>query len=99
MSVELSLDLAARARAIRLAAFDVDGVLTDGRLLLGPNGEEFKQFHVRDGYGLVMLREAGIILAIITGRSAPVVAQRMAELGIRHVYQGCKDKLAAVNEL
>jgi 3-deoxy-D-manno-octulosonate 8-phosphate phosphatase (KDO 8-P phosphatase) len=89
----------ARAARVRCAAFDVDGVLTDGRLLLGPTGEEFKVFHVRDGQGLVMLREHGIHLAIITGRASPVVALRMAELGIRHVHQGCRDKLAIFTEL
>lgn len=92
-------DCLARARAVRLAAFDVDGVLTDGGLVLGPAGEEFKRFHVRDGQGLVMLREAGFALAVITGRDSPVVAHRMAELGVHHVYQGRRDKLAALAEL
>jgi 3-deoxy-D-manno-octulosonate 8-phosphate phosphatase (KDO 8-P phosphatase) len=96
---QLSVDCLVRARAIRLAAFDVDGVLTDGGLLLGPAGEEFKRFHVRDGQGLVMLREAGFVLAVITGRDSPVVAHRMAELGVRHVFQGQRDKLAALAEL
>jgi 3-deoxy-D-manno-octulosonate 8-phosphate phosphatase (KDO 8-P phosphatase) len=95
----LPTELRARVSAIKLAAFDVDGVLTDGRLLLGPTGEEFKQFHVRDGHGLVMLREAGFKLAVISGRAAPVVARRMTELGVHHVYQGCKDKLAALHDL
>lgn len=88
--------LAARAAAIRLAAFDVDGVLTDGRIILGPGGDEYKAFHVRDGQGLVSLREAGIELAIITGRRSPVVERRMAELGIVHVHQGVGDKRACL---
>lgn len=91
--------LVAKAAAIRLAVFDVDGVLTDGCLVLGPDGEEFKNFHVRDGQGLVMLRDNGVELGIITGRRSAVVEARMAELGIRHVFQGQKNKLEALNEL
>ncbi len=87
------------AAGIRLAAFDVDGVLTNGQLFLGPQGEEYKVFNVRDGQGLVMLRESGMAIAIITGRRSPVVAARMAELGIEYVYQGQHDKLAALAEL
>lgn len=87
------------AANVRLAIFDVDGVLTNGQLLLGPQGEELKQFHVRDGHGLVMLRESGVTLAVITGRKSPVVAARMAELGIHFVYQGQRDKLQAFDAL
>jgi 3-deoxy-D-manno-octulosonate 8-phosphate phosphatase (KDO 8-P phosphatase) len=87
------------AAGIRLAIFDVDGVLTDGRLILGPEGEEFKSFHVRDGHGLVMLRDSGVALAIISGRESPAVARRMRELGVEHVYQGCRDKLAVLSSL
>ena len=89
----------ARAADIRLAVFDVDGVLTDGGLVLGPEGEEYKVFHVRDGLGLVMLREAGLKVAVISARSAPVVAERMAALGIEHICQGRHDKRAALLEL
>lgn len=99
MSGPFPRDIVERARRVRLAAFDVDGVLTDGRLLLGPRGEELKCFHARDGQGLVMLREAGFEIAILTGRSSPVVADRMAELGIHYVHQGCKDKLAVLDAL
>ena len=88
-----------RAAGIRLAVFDVDGVLTDGGLVLGPEGEEYKVFHVRDGLGLVMLREAGLKVAVISARSAPVVAERMAALGIEHVAQGRDDKRVALLEL
>lgn len=91
--------LAARAAAVRLAAFDVDGVLTDGRIVLGPQGEEYKAFDVRDGHGLVELRRAGIEVAIITGRSSTVVSARMAELGIPHVAQGVADKRAELERL
>lgn len=93
------LDLERIAREIRIAVFDVDGVLTDGSIFLGPGGEEYKQFNVRDGHGLTLLREAGIPLAVITGRSSTVVAHRMAELGVRFLYQGRRDKLAALAEL
>jgi len=89
----------ARAAGIRLVVFDVDGVLTDGGLVLGPQGEEYKVFHVRDGLGLVMLREAGLKVAVLSARSAPVVAERMAALGIEHIEQGRDDKRAALLEL
>lgn len=89
----------ALAAQVRLAIFDVDGVLTNGQLLLGPQGEELKQFHVRDGHGLVMLRESGMTLAVITGRKSPVVAARMEELGIHFVYQGQRNKLEAFDAL
>jgi 3-deoxy-D-manno-octulosonate 8-phosphate phosphatase (KDO 8-P phosphatase) len=84
--------LAERAARIRLAVFDVDGVLTDGRLLLGPDGAEYKAFHVRDGYGLVALRRAGLDIAVISGRTSAVVVARMRELGIVGVHQGIADK-------
>ncbi len=87
------------ARRVRLAAFDVDGVLTDGRLILGDNGEEFKSFFTQDGQGLVMLLKAGFEVAIITGRQSNIVVQRMRELGIDHVYQGCNDKLAIFEKI
>jgi 3-deoxy-D-manno-octulosonate 8-phosphate phosphatase (KDO 8-P phosphatase) len=92
-------ELTGIAAGVRLAAFDVDGVLTNGQLFLGPGGEEYKVFNVRDGHGLVMLRDSGLAIAIITGRRSPVVAARMAELGIEYVYQGQHDKLAALAEL
>ncbi|MHC8441203.1 MAG: KdsC family phosphatase [Candidatus Eutrophobiaceae bacterium] len=81
-----------KARHIRLAVFDVDGVLTDGRLYLGSNGEEFKAFHVHDGQGLTMLRENDVQVAVITARSSSVVAERMQALGIEYVFQGRMDK-------
>jgi len=87
------------ARTIRLVVFDVDGVLTDGRLILGERGEEYKVFHVHDGLGLVMLRDAGLEAAVISSRSTPVVQERMAALGINYVYQGENDKRRALEEL
>ncbi|MEQ8661475.1 MAG: HAD hydrolase family protein [Gammaproteobacteria bacterium] len=89
----------ARAAAIELAVFDVDGVLTDGRIILGPGGEEYKAFDVRDGLGMVRLRNAGVVLAIITGRSSAVVTARMRELGIGLVHQGVADKGACLATL
>jgi 3-deoxy-D-manno-octulosonate 8-phosphate phosphatase (KDO 8-P phosphatase) len=91
--------VAERARGIRLLVLDVDGVLTDGRLYIAANGEEFKVFHVRDGSGLVALRKAGIDIAIISGRDSPAVQRRADELGIRHVRQGVADKAAVLDEL
>ena len=81
------MSLEALAAKVRLVVFDVDGVMTNGQLILGPAGEELKVFHVRDGHGLVMLRQSGLAVAVITGRQSAVVAARMAELGIEFVYQ------------
>lgn len=97
--MEYNARVATLAAKVRLAVFDVDGVLTDGRLMLGPGGQEFKNFHVRDGQGLVMLRDSGFALAIITGRESQVVAERMADLGIEYVFQGQSDKLQALESL
>lgn len=92
-------ELMARARAVRLMIFDVDGVLTDGSLHYGPDGELIKTFNVLDGLGIKLLQQAGIATAIITARKSPNVARRAADLGISHVYQGVHDKSAAFNEL
>jgi len=89
----------ARARAVRLAVFDVDGVMTDGTLYIGPEGEAFKAFNILDGHGVKMLQSAGIAAAILSGRSSEAVARRAAELGIRHVVQGADDKVAAFERL
>lgn len=88
-----------RAAAVRLAIFDVDGVLTDGRLLFDHDGREYKAFHVRDGYGLNLLQRSGVETAVISGRTAHCVTLRCASLGIRHIYQGYEDKLAALDAL
>ena len=92
-------DVIARAERVRLAVFDVDGVLTDGRLLLGDNGVEYKAFFTRDGHGMKMLRSTGVELAVLTGRRSRVVAERMASLGLVHVYQGYDEKLPVFEEL
>ncbi len=81
-----------RAAAVRLLVLDVDGVLTDGRLYFGADGEALKVFDVRDGLGVKMLREAGIEVAILSSRSSPVVERRAKELGIAPVVQGATDK-------
>ena len=87
------------ARRIRLVLFDVDGVLTDGRLILGDDGQEYKAFHSRDGHGLKMLQGSGVAVGIITGRTSKVVEHRMHNLGIRHVFQGCSEKLPVCQKL
>ncbi len=92
-------ELLKKAANIKLAVFDVDGVLTDGKLILGESGNEYKSFHVRDGHGLVMLLESGCKIAVITARSSKIVAERMASLGIEYVYQGEKDKGARLMQL
>jgi 3-deoxy-D-manno-octulosonate 8-phosphate phosphatase (KDO 8-P phosphatase) len=92
-------DILERAKGIRLVVFDVDGVLTDGSLFLGDDGQEYKAFHSRDGHGMAMLRDSGVTLAVITGRRSEVVRIRMQSLGVEHVHQGCKDKLPVFLEL
>lgn len=88
-----------RARRVKLIAFDVDGVMTDGTLFLGDDGQEFKGFHSLDGHGLKMLKGSGVELAIITGRTSRVVEHRAANLGITHLYQGAHDKLDIYQQL
>jgi 3-deoxy-D-manno-octulosonate 8-phosphate phosphatase (KDO 8-P phosphatase) len=88
-----------RARSIRLLILDVDGVLTDGRLYFSSAGEEIKSFHVRDGHGLKLLQATGVEVAIVTGRSSPIVERRAVELGIRHLYQGVDNKGAILDDL
>lgn len=80
------------AAEIKLLILDVDGVLTDGRIIMNDLGEEIKCFNVRDGYGLKRLLDAGIDVLIITGRKSKTVEHRASDLGIREVYQGIKDK-------
>ena len=92
-------EVVAKAGKVRLAIFDVDGALTDGRLIYGDDGQEYKAFHSRDGLGMKMLASAGIELAIITGRTSQVVVKRAENLGIHHLQQGCDDKLAACDAL
>jgi len=95
---DVSRDVLARAAKIKLALFDVDGVLTDGRVILGAS-DEYKCFDIKDGHGLRMLSRHGIEVGIITGRSSRAVERRAEELGIKHLYQGCKEKLPFFREL
>jgi len=88
-----------RARKVRVMAFDVDGVLTDGGLWYGEHGEQLKCFNVLDGHGLSLMRESGITVALITGRQGPILARRAAELGIDLVQQGVRDKMQAISAL
>ena len=88
-----------RANDIRLLVLDVDGVLTDGRLIFSARGEEQKVFHVRDGAGIVQVLKAGLQIAVISGRQSKAVDKRMTELGVTWVRQGISDKLAALREL
>jgi 3-deoxy-D-manno-octulosonate 8-phosphate phosphatase (KDO 8-P phosphatase) len=90
---------AARARALRLMIFDVDGVMTDGRLLYGPRGEELKAFNTLDGHGLKLLAASGVATAILSGRRSRALALRAADLGIRHVLSGVDDKRAGLARL
>jgi 3-deoxy-D-manno-octulosonate 8-phosphate phosphatase (KDO 8-P phosphatase) len=92
-------DIMHKAANIRLVIFDVDGVLTDGSLFLGDDGQEYKAFNSRDGHGMKMLQASGVAIGIITGRTSQVVKHRMDSLGIQHVYQGQLDKLPAFEEL
>lgn len=84
---------------IKCLILDVDGVLTDGGIWLSAHGEEFKRFHIHDGVGIKRMQNAGITVAVISGRSSGSVSARMAELNVRHVYQGCSDKLSVFNKL
>lgn len=88
-------ELLLKAQGIRAAVFDVDGVLTDGRIYIGEHGEEFKAFSTLDGHGLKLLAKCGIAPIVITGRDSPAVRKRVADLGIAHAVYGAHDKLAA----
>ncbi|HZE92882.1 MAG TPA: HAD hydrolase family protein [Rhizobacter sp.] len=88
-----------RAQGIRAAIFDVDGVLTDGRIYLSERGEEFKAFSTLDGHGLKLLAQAGITPMVVSGRDSPAVRRRVADLGIAHAVYGAHDKLVAAQSL
>jgi YrbI family 3-deoxy-D-manno-octulosonate 8-phosphate phosphatase len=87
------------ATGIKLFILDVDGVMTDGRIIMNARGEEIKRFHVRDGYGIRRLLDAGIDVVIITGRKSKAVEYRAKELGVQEIYQGVKEKGALCREL
>ncbi|MCG6887376.1 MAG: 3-deoxy-manno-octulosonate-8-phosphatase KdsC [Proteobacteria bacterium] len=92
-------DILEKAAQIKLVVFDVDGVLTDGSLFIGDDGQEYKAFHSRDGLGMKMLHRSGVEIGIITARSSEVVRHRMESLNIQHVYQGQQEKLPAFEDL
>lgn len=88
-----------QAKSIRLIAFDIDGIMTDGGLYLTDSGEEIKRFNSLDGHGLKMLKASGVQLAIITGRTSCCVELRAQNLGIDHLFQGAENKLATMQSL
>lgn len=92
-------ELLLRAQGIKIAFFDVDGVLTDGGLYISESGETLKRFHTLDGHGIKMLRDAGIVPAVITGRDSLPLRHRLAALGVAHVRYGTEDKLPAAQEM
>lgn len=94
----VTAELLARASKVRLACFDVDGTLTDGRLVFDNEGRELKAFHVRDGQGLALLRKAGIAVAFVTARAGDIAARRARELGAQ-AFVDVGDKLACVRDL
>lgn len=96
---ELLLTAQGEGLGLKAAIFDVDGVLTDGRIYIGEQGESFKAFSTLDGHGLKLLAQAGITPIIITGRDSPAVRRRVADLGLAHAVYGAKDKLAAAEPL
>jgi 3-deoxy-D-manno-octulosonate 8-phosphate phosphatase (KDO 8-P phosphatase) len=99
MGGEIAEKLRIKAARVRFLVLDVDGVLTDGRIIMDHEGREIKAFDVRDGHGVKLLRHAGIEVALLTGRNSPVVQKRADDLGIRWVRQGVNDKVAAYQEI
>lgn len=100
MAVAASADeLYQRAGRVRLAAFDVDGTLTDGRIWFDGDGRESKAFHIHDGLGLKLLLETGVAVAFVTARESPSARARARDLGIEHVFTGVKDKRACLASL
>ncbi len=87
------------AKQVRLLIVDIDGVLTDGGLTFDNRGEEYKTFNSLDGHGIRMLLDCGIDVAVITGRKSGIVDHRMGDLGVKHIYQGYRDKLPAFEKL
>ncbi|BDZ74321.1 MULTISPECIES: 3-deoxy-manno-octulosonate-8-phosphatase KdsC [Methylophaga] len=92
-------DILEKAKKIKLVVFDVDGVLTNGQIIIGDDGEEYKAFHSRDGHGMKLLQFTGVEIAIITGRTSRTVEHRMQSLGIKYVYQGQRVKLPVFQQL
>lgn len=99
MAVATQTELTTKAKPVTLAVFDVDGILTSGQLLFLPDGQEVKQFNTLDGLGIKLLLNAGIEVAIITGRTSPQVRKRAESLGINYLIQGREDKLTALESI
>ena len=99
MDTTVTKRILAKAKRVELVIFDIDGVLTNGALILGEHGSEYKMFHVRDGFGLVMLRNSGCHIAAISGRSLNLADQYLTDLGIEHIYQNQTDKNQAFEDL
>lgn len=96
---QLSDEVCGRIKGVKLLILDVDGVMTDGRIVYDDEGRELKFFDVRDGHGVKLLQRTGVEVALITARSSNVVAVRAENLGIKHIYQGALNKLTAFEEL
>ncbi len=90
---QVSNALTLKAKKTKLLILDVDGVMTDNRLIYGEDGQEYKAFNTRDGHGMVLLQKSNVDIAIITGRKSLLVTKRMADLKVKHVHQGVPDKL------
>lgn len=99
LQLSFSPELLLKAQSVRAAIFDVDGVLTDGRIYISGDGEEFKAFSALDGQGLKLLNQGGIVPIVITGRDSPAVRRRVTDLGLQHAAYGARDKLAAAQTL
>ena len=95
----ISKTVLARAKNIKVVIFDVDGVMTDGGLTIGDDGQEYKTFNTQDGLGMKLLKASGVQMAIITGRTSKVVTKRAESTGVAYFYQGVEDKLQAFNDL
>lgn len=96
---EVNSQVLSLAAKVKLLLFDVDGVLTDGRLVIGDDGQEYKAFNSHDGHGIKMLQRHGVAVGIITGRTSDVVRHRVKDLAIKHLHQGCRKKLPAYRKV
>ncbi len=99
MNHENNLDLKYKASKVKAVVFDVDGVMTDASLTFDENGAEYKTFNAKDGQGVIMLNRTGFVTAIITARDNGTVRHRFKNLGMTKLYEGCKNKIAALREL
>jgi len=96
---EISTELAAQFKNIKLLVCDIDGVFSDGRIYLGNDGEELKAFHTKDGFGIKALIASGVDVAVITGRQSNIVHNRMTALNVTHIIQGQENKLPALQQI